>query len=59
MAQARATQLLELAAQGRPFGWQIGHDRRNPGFFTGFSGVGYTLLRFLDPEKLPSVLLWD
>lgn len=59
LAQVRAAVLLDLATQGRNFGWQIGHDRRNPGFFTGFSGVGYTLLRFLAPEKLPSVLLWD
>lgn len=59
MAQARAAALLDLAIRGRHFGWQIGHDRRNPGFFTGFSGVGYTLLRFRAPEKLPSVLLWN
>jgi type 2 lantibiotic biosynthesis protein LanM len=27
-----------------------------PGFFTGLSGIGYTLLRFADPRRLPSVL---
>lgn len=37
--------------------WQT--DRwHNPAFFTGEAGVGYTLLRFLDPS-LPCVLLWE
>ncbi|MEX2271278.1 MAG: type 2 lanthipeptide synthetase LanM family protein [Vicinamibacterales bacterium] len=27
-----------------------------PGFFTGLSGIGYTLLRFAEPHRLPSVL---
>jgi type 2 lantibiotic biosynthesis protein LanM len=29
------------------------------GFFQGLSGIGYSLLRLADPERLPCVLLWD
>ena len=31
----------------------------NPGFFQGMAGVGYQLLRFAEPEKLPCVLLLE
>jgi len=30
-----------------------------PGFFRGETGIGYTLLRLIYPEQLPSILLWD
>lgn len=36
--------------------WQSKHWY-NPGFFQGESGIGYTLLRLIDPS-LPCVLLW-
>ena len=29
----------------------------NPGFFQGMAGIGYQLLRFIEPRKLPCVLL--
>ncbi|RRR68689.1 MAG: type 2 lantipeptide synthetase LanM [Candidatus Viridilinea halotolerans] len=28
-------------------------------FFQGLAGIGYTLLRLADPERLPCVLLWE
>lgn len=31
---------------------------RNPGFWQGMAGIGYQLLRFAEPERFPSVLLW-
>lgn len=31
----------------------------NPTFFLGTAGIGYTLLRILEPEKLPSVLRFE
>jgi type 2 lantibiotic biosynthesis protein LanM len=31
----------------------------SPGLFQGIAGVGYTLLRLYDPDRLPSVLLWE
>ena len=29
-----------------------------PAFFTGVSGIGYQLLRLVDPQRVPSVMLW-
>jgi lantibiotic modifying enzyme len=29
-----------------------------PAFFTGISGIGYQLLRLVDPQRVPSVMLW-
>jgi type 2 lantibiotic biosynthesis protein LanM len=31
----------------------------NPGFFQGTAGIGYQLLRLAQPDRLPSVLLWE
>ena len=31
----------------------------NPGFFRGLSGIGYTLLRMIDPQCLPTILLFN
>ncbi|AEF42691.1 type 2 lanthipeptide synthetase LanM family protein [Hoyosella subflava] len=60
-AQLSATQLIE-AAQARG-GFSLSHllpsGVRQPGLFTGVSGIGYELLRLEDPELLPSVLLWE
>ncbi|MDZ8109465.1 MAG: type 2 lanthipeptide synthetase LanM family protein [Nostoc sp. DedQUE12a] len=33
-------------------------DIYDPGFFLGVSGIGYQLLRLIDSENLPSVLMW-
>jgi len=30
-----------------------------PGFFQGSSGIGYTLLRLVEPDRLPCILLWE
>jgi type 2 lantibiotic biosynthesis protein LanM len=59
LARRRASHLIARAEDSGNFGWAVGTDRNNPGFFTGVSGVGYTLLRFTHPEILSSVLLWD
>lgn len=37
--------------------WQTEHWY-NPGFFTGETGIGYTLLRLANPD-LPCVLLFE
>jgi len=37
----------------------LGDDVFNPGFFQGLSGIGYEMLRFACPEKLPSILIFD
>jgi lantibiotic modifying enzyme len=31
----------------------------SPSFFHGTAGIGYALLRLLEPERLPCVLLWE
>jgi type 2 lantibiotic biosynthesis protein LanM len=31
----------------------------NPGFFQGTAGIGYQLLRLAQPDRLPSILLWE
>lgn len=31
----------------------------DPTLFHGQAGIGYTLLRAIDPERIPSVLLWE
>ncbi len=58
-ASARVGGILDAAATSGVFGWNAGKDDDNLGFFRGLSGVGYTLLRRLDPETLPNVLIWE
>jgi type 2 lantibiotic biosynthesis protein LanM len=58
LARARAHETVAHARKAGGFNWRVGNDRYNPGFFTGLSGVGYTLLRFAHPDVLPSVMLW-
>ncbi len=42
-------------------GWVTGIPQgvETPGLMVGIAGIGYTLLRFFDPERVPSVLLLD
>jgi len=35
----------------------VGSELFNPGLMVGASGVGYQLLRALDPQTFPSILL--
>lgn len=41
------------------FGLPFGMQKFAPGFFNGISGIGYELLRLAEPEKIPSVLLFE
>lgn len=51
-----AAQLLEsMRACGRMMGVPLKVE--TPGFMTGLSGIGYELLRLLEPDSVPSVLL--
>jgi len=59
LARARAYETVAHARKAGGFNWRVGNDQFNLGFFTGLSGVGYTLLRFAHPDVLPSVMLWD
>ena len=58
-ARDRAEQIVRHAKAAGSFNWIVGEDQHNPGFFSGLSGAGYSLLRFTHPDLLPSVLLWE
>lgn len=57
-----AAQVIARAERRRHFGLSSrGFEYRvfDPGFFQGLSGIGYELLRFADPAKLPSILAFE
>jgi len=54
LMQDRAAALLPSGAD-REFSWRLGKNRDNLGFFTGTSGIAYTLLRLIHPDRLPCV----
>ena len=54
-------QLLTVVQNARTTGdyrWSSGTSRFNLGLFRGIAGIGYTLLRAIDPS-LPNVLIWE
>jgi type 2 lantibiotic biosynthesis protein LanM len=53
LARARLRGHFRLSASGAEY------PIADPGFFSGLSGIGYTLLRQADPRTLPSVLAFD
>lgn len=54
-ALKRAVVVISSARNADMFGWPVGNDSDNVGFFNGLSGVGYSLLRNLSDGNLPSV----
>ena len=62
-AQTRAALAVRRAeANGGAFslGPEVSDDRCfQPGFFRGLAGIGYGLLRLAEPERIPSVLLFE
>ena len=62
MAQERTIQVFRRAQKEGYFSMRLKTWENRcfqPGFFTGLSGIGYTLLRMAYPERLPSVLFFD
>jgi type 2 lantibiotic biosynthesis protein LanM len=57
-ASRRLSAVLQTAAAAGDYRWNSGIRRFNLGLFRGLAGVGYTLLRRLDPS-LPNVLIWE
>ena len=57
LATRRLSTVVAAAAQ-REAAWNGGSRRFNLGLFRGLSGVGFTLLREIDPA-LPNVLIWE
>ena len=58
LASQRLTTVLQRAAATGDYRWNSGKRQFNLGLFRGLSGVGYTLLRQIDPS-LPNVLTWE
>lgn len=60
-AQKIATQVTLRANYAKSFRYYPSSAAHtfNPGFFQGAAGIGYTLLRLIEPKLLPSILLWD
>jgi type 2 lantibiotic biosynthesis protein LanM len=58
LALRRLTAVLGGSAANGDYRWNSGNRRFNLGLFRGLAGIGYTLLRRLDPS-LPNVLIWE
>ncbi len=58
LAEAIARQALESKIEGRVYspGWVIDDNQEDRSLFMGNAGIGYFLLRLLQPLKTPSIL---
>jgi lantibiotic modifying enzyme len=59
VAQARSRAAQRLTTCASAFPNVFGDHAQNLGFFQGVSGIGYELLRLLDPDVFPCALLWE
>lgn len=57
-ARRLVDRVVDRATQRGTYGYGWNSSLYAPGFHQGKSGIGYTLLRLVDPS-LPSVLLWE
>ncbi len=57
LASRRLTTVVAAASSAGDYRWNASR-RFNLGLFRGLAGVGYTLLREIDPS-LPNVLIWE
>jgi len=61
-AHDRTDKVLDRAKHKGYFGTRLSESENRcfqPGFFKGFSGIGYTLLRMAYPKELSSILFFD
>lgn len=58
LSDHRLAQVITSSYEQGDYAWNAGSSAFNLGLFRGLSGVGYTILRKLDPQ-LPNVLLWE
>lgn len=58
LSDQRLTQIITNRHEQGDYAWNAGGTAFNLGLFRGLSGVGYTILRRLDPQ-LPNVLMWE
>ncbi len=57
-ATERLYTVLHTARAAGDYRWTSGSSRFNLGLFRGVAGIGYTMLRRVDPS-LPNVLIWE
>lgn len=55
-AYSLANQMISEKKKAGSFRTGIPRGLKTPGFFLGYSGIGYQLLRLINPELVPSVL---
>jgi lantibiotic modifying enzyme len=58
LAEKRLIEVLAARKRNGDYDWQVEGSQWNLGLFKGISGVGYTILRHLNPS-LPNVLIWE
>lgn len=58
LSDQRLAQIIANRHEQGDYAWNAGGTGFNLGLFRGLSGVGYTILRKLDP-RLPNVLMWE
>ena len=58
LSDQRLAQIIANRQEQGDYAWNAGGTAFNLGLFRGLSGVGYTILRKLDP-RLPNVLMWE
>jgi type 2 lantibiotic biosynthesis protein LanM len=58
LSDQRLAQIIANRHEHGDYVWNAGGTGFNLGLFRGLSGVGYTILRKLDP-RLPNVLMWE
>ncbi len=58
LSDQRLAQIIANRHEQGDYAWNAAGTAFNLGLFRGLSGVGYTILRKLDPQ-LPNVLIWE
>ena len=58
LSDQRLTQIIVNRHEQGDYAWNAGGTAFNLGLFRGLSGVGYTILRKLNPQ-LPNILIWE
>lgn len=58
LSDQRLAQIIANGIGQGEYTWNAGGTAFNLGLFRGLSGVGYTILRKLDPQ-LPNILIWE
>lgn len=58
LSEERLSEVINYKKINHTYSWAAGDTSINVGLFRGLSGVGYTILRKLNPS-LPNILIWE